>query len=285
MITPFKNDKIDYPAFTKILEFQDKKYVDGLVVCGTTGEGPSLSFSERESLFNFTREFYRDRKILVGSISSYTFNHTLEEARLALRCGMDALLVSPPIYLKTNRAGIEKFYRRIVDDTALPIIIYNVPKRTGYNLEVEVLEKLNKIDLIVSIKECSGNFSYVMQIKKYTDFAILSGDDMLYLQYLISGATGIISVVSNVFPQLMYKLQEYLIEGKTAKCVKLMDNAYNFMKSLFSEPNPIGIKVVMAADNFCSDAYRLPLVAPDNISKTKIISNYKTLKRILETGI
>lgn len=283
IVTPFKNNKIDYPDFTRILEYQDKKYIDGLIVCGTTGEGPSLSFSEKENLFNFTREFYRNRKILVGSISSYTFSHTLEEARLALRCGMDALLVNPPIYLRTNMEGIEKFYKAIADNTGLPIMIYNVPTRTGYSLDVGILERLSKTKMVKAIKECSGNFQYVMQIKKYTDLTVLSGDDILYLQYLISGAVGIVSVVSNMFPELMYKLQKYFIENKINKSIELMYKSYNFMKALFAEPNPIGIKVVMSTGGFCREDYRLPLNVAENSNRLKIIYEYRKLKKELSS--
>ncbi len=281
LITPFKNDKIDYPSLTKILEYQDKNYVAGLVVCGTTGEGPSLNFNEKENLFNFAREFYRDRKILIGGISSYTFAHTLEEARLALRCGMDALLVNPPIYLKTNANGIERFYKTISDNTGLPIILYNVPARTGYSLDIGVLEKLNKINLIKAIKECSNNFEYVMHIKRYTNFEILCGNDMLYLQYLISGAVGIVSVVSNIFPGLIYKLQKYFIENKVKKSIELIYKSHHFMKTLFSEPNPIGIKVAMSSCGFCEEIYRLPLNRADNNNRLNIISSCRKLKRVL----
>lgn len=251
-------------------------------MCGTTGEGPSLTFNEKENLFNFTREFYKDRKVLIGSISSYNFTHTLEEARLALRCGMDALLVNPPVYLKTTPDGIERFYKKIADNTILPIIIYNVPSRTGYNLDISVLEKLNKIDLIVGIKECSGDFKYVMQIKRYTDFVILCGDDILYLQYLMSGAKGIVSVVSNILPELMYKLQKYFIESKFKNCYTLITKAYDFMKVLFSEPNPIGIKAIMAANDFCEVDNRIPLVELNVKNRIKIISTYKKLKNALK---
>ncbi len=284
VITPFTSDgkKIDYPALTKIFKLQDKNFVDGLIICGTTGEGPSLTLTEKENLFNFAKAFYKNRKILIGCVSSYSFGDTIEEVRIALKIGMDALLVNPPVYLKTNTKGIEEYYRTIIENSRLPVIIYNVPARSGYNLDIDILEKLSKLDLITAIKECSGNFYYVMQIKKYTKFFVLCGNDLLYLQYLISGADGIVSVISNVQPEFLYKLRKLFLENKNKKLQELFSQAYEFMQSVFAEPNPVGIKYIMAYENFCQQVYRLPLTAPNEKSKARIASTYKQFKNYLK---
>ncbi len=245
---------------------------------GTTGEGPSLSLGEKENLFNFARAFFKNRKILIGGISCYTFSHIMEEVRIAVKTGMDGLLVNPPVYLKTNIKGIIEYYRTIMENSRLPIIIYNVPSRTGYNLDIDILEDLSKLDLVVCVKECSGNFHYVLQIKKYTRLPILCGDDLLYLQYLISGADGIVSVVSNILPELIYTYRKLFLENKIKKAQGLFSLSYGFLKTLFMEPNPAGIKFLMSYENFCKESYRLPLTAPSEKTKEKIVSEYKFLK-------
>ncbi|MFN7182238.1 MAG: 4-hydroxy-tetrahydrodipicolinate synthase [Planctomycetota bacterium] len=278
VITPFAEKKVDYFALSKIFEYQNKDFIKGLIIAGTTGEGCALTLTEKENLFNFARTFYKN-KILIAGISSFSFYHLLEEVRIAVKIGMDGLLVTPPVYLKTNRDGIEKFYKTVVENSRLPVIIYNVPSRTGYNLDIDILERLNKIDLVFAIKECSGNFEYVLNIKKYTNLSILCGDDLLYLLYLMAGADGIVSVVSNIFPHLVHQMQKLFLANKIKRVQKLFSESYEFIKSLFLEPNPIPIKFIMSYEGFCKEIYKLPLVPPSEKSKAKIISAYKKFKK------
>lgn len=282
LITPYKeNKKINYEKFIELIEEQINKGVDGLVILGTTGEASSLTNKEKNDLVDLAILVINKRvKLIVGCSSS----NTLEASKFALKLSkkkIDYLLVLTPYYLKTNNEGVIKHFNEIANKSKVPIIIYHVPSRTGQYIDKCVIKELSKHKNIIGIKEASGDLTYIDSIKEYLndDFILLSGNDDLLIETLKKGGSGIISVLSNVYPEVSIKTYNLCLNNKYKEAREYYQKYIDFIKLLFIEPNPIPIKEVMNYLNKEVGDYRLPLTNMSNINKSILINELEEINK------
>lgn len=261
LITPFNADnKIDVPSFRKVVEYVEKGGVAGVVACGTTGESATMSTLEHMDLIDLTVDCAKTT-VIAGTGSNNT-TEAVELTRHAYDAGADAVLIISPYYNKPNDAGLIAHFSSIARSADIPVILYNVPSRTGQDMSLEVITELAKIENIVGIKEASGNPVKVSRIIENTmdeDFVVLSGEDGLTLPFMSMGAVGVISVVANVVPEKMVDLVNAVQNNdlKTAKALHY--ELAPLTRVLFSETNPIPVKRAMNMLGLVNGRLRLPL--------------------------
>ncbi len=266
MITPFKNGQIDWLAFEKIIEYQIAKGVDGLVLCGTTGESPTLSHEEHNSVIERGVKIVKNRvKVIAGSGSNST-SESIELTKHAQKSGADAALVIAPYYNKPTQDGLYAHFRVVHDSTDLPIILYNVPGRTSVNISDDTIAKLAELKNIVGIKDATGDLArvYTLNAKLGKPFTLLSGEDMTAVSFNASGGHGIISVTSNLLPDVCAKVQGLSLDGKIAEANTIQQSLTNINAILFMQTSPIPIKYIMHLAGFCEAEIRMPLCEPSS---------------------
>lgn len=261
LVTPFRENNIDYDAMARLIAFHIDNGTDALVIIGTTGESATLSSAEKEALIAFTVKQVAGRlPVIVGTGS----NHTQEAIRLSIQAeelGANGLLVVTPYYNKATQKGLIEHYKAIADQVSCPIILYNVPSRTGVNLLPETVQALAQIPTIVGIKEASGDISQVAKLMRLvpSDFAVYSGNDDQILPMLSLGAQGVISVVANVLPQQTHDLVSHYLEGHFIKARQAQLEMLPLIDALFIEVNPIPVKMALSYMGYCESTMRLPL--------------------------
>ena len=277
LITPFtKDNRVDKDGIRQNIEFLVDGGVSGVVPCGTTGEAATLSIKEHEKVIEYAVEF-SSVPVVAGTGSNNT-TEALELTKFAQDAGADAVLLITPYYNKPNDSGMLKHFMTIADGVDIPIIIYNVPSRTGINLKPELTDKLAKVSNIVGIKEASGSLDQVTRIIELTkgeDFAVLSGDDGLTLPILSIGGTGVISVVANVAPKLVVSMVEAFRNGDREKARELHLTLAPLIRAMFLETNPIPVKKAVELIGLPAGNLRLPLapISTDNEKKLKAALN------------
>lgn len=259
LITPFREGKIDICALRRIIERQEEGGVAALVTAGTTGEAPTLTADEHAALVDLAAR-HTELPIIAGCGSNCTAR-AVELARAAYNAGAAALLAVTPYYNKTTPDGIVAHYTAIADATPLPLILYNVPSRTGFNLTPAMCAKLAGHERIVAVKEASGNIAACAGIAALCgdSMTLYSGNDDMILPLLSLGGKGVISVVSNIFPAETAALCRAYEQGDTMGAAQLQYRLLPAVNALFSHVNPIPVKSVMAAWGLCTDEFRLPL--------------------------
>ncbi len=261
LVTPFtKNNTIDAESFRKIVSFAEKGGVSGIVACGTTGESATLSMAEHKQLIDISIDCAKV-PVIAGTGSNNTVE-AVELTRYAADAGADAALVISPYYNKSNRAGLLAHFNTIAKVADIPIILYNVPSRTGQDIALDVIAELARIDNIVAIKEASGSVekvSRIIEMTKDDDFVVLSGEDGLTLPIVSLGGTGVISVVANVVPALMVKLVDAARKGDLKTAREMHFKVAPLTRALFSETNPIPVKRAMEHMGLAKGDLRLPL--------------------------
>ena len=273
LITPFRAGQVDYPALEKLLEFQLENGIDGIVACGTTGEPATMTAQEWESvLAAILRQVHGRVPVIAGTGGNNTAD-TIQKARRARELGADAQLCVTPFYNKTTQAGLVAHYRAIARDGALPVILYNVPSRTGLNMLPETLQTLAKEDGIIAMKEASGNMVQIMNMIHQCggDIAFYSGSDELTAPVRAVGGMGTISVLSNIAPALMRDMTHLPLEEAEALNLRAMP----LIAALFSEVNPIPVKAAAAMMGLCENEVRLPLI-PLSPKNTEILRQEMT---------
>ena len=244
----------------------------GLVVLGTTAETPNLTDSEKEEIIKKAVKKAKDKiPIIVGTGSNST-RHTIEETKKAENLGADAVLIVTPYYNKPTDEGVYRHFECVVNSTNIPIIVYNVPARTGKNVSAKLIKRISGLERIIGIKEASGDINQVMDIKSNlpSDFLIFSGDDSLTLPMLSLGVDGVISVVSNLYPIEIRDLINCGLSGNFEKASEIHYRLLPFTKAIFRETNPIGIKYAMFLKSLIKEAYRLPMCEISEENKEKI---------------
>lgn len=260
LLTPFKDGEVDYNAFAATVDWQIETGVDFLVPLGTTGETPTLSESEKLLVLEVTLKHARGHKVVAG-VGSNSVQGTLDNMRLLQDA--DAFLVVVPFYNKPPQRGIYEYFKVIAESTDKPIILYNVPGRTGTNCTAETTLALARdVKNIVGVKEASGNMEQAKSILagRPEGFSVLSGNDEDTMELMASGADGVISVASNLFPSAMAEFVHKIADGSTAEARKMHDRLLPLFKALFVEPNPIPAKAAMAQLGLMENSLRLPLV-------------------------
>lgn len=275
LLTPFKEDlSIDYQAYEKLLIRQVEQGIDFLVPLGTSGETPTLSREEKLELLRITKEHSAGKPLLVGC-GSNSLNATLENIAL-VHDYADALLVVVPFYNKPTQEGLYLYYKALAEHTDKPIVMYNVPGRTGVNMKAETsLRIAREVKGVIGIKEASGDFQQVKQIidGSEEDFLVLSGDDDMTFELIKAGADGVISVASNVLPKEVGRMCGLALNGEFEKAGLLNEKLMPLFKACFVESNPIPGKEALHQLGLCTNAVRLPLSR----------ANENTCKRIKET--
>ena len=262
LITPFYSDgSVNYDKLRELIEYHISNKTDGIVLIGTTGEATTLSFEEQCEIVRFGLEVVNKRvHVMVGSGS----NDTLKACMLSKafsEMGADSLLVITPYYNKTNTLGLIKHFEMIAESSSCPIVLYNVPSRTGMSIPMEAYEILSKNPKIIGVKEASGNMEYTKEVCKYLndDFILLSGNDDIIVDMIKLGAKGVISVLANIAPNNTHLMCEYALNGNYDEAYKIQESLLDVAKSLFYETNPIPVKAAMNYLDFKVGGYRMPL--------------------------
>ncbi len=259
MITPFRDGELDEERLKKNIEFQISSGVDGLVPVGTTGESPTLSFREHERVIEITVEVAAGRVPVVAGTGANSTSEALELHAFAKKAGANACLSVNPYYNKPTQEGLYRHFMTLADKVDLPIVLYNIPGRTGITMTAQTVARLRKHPNIVAIKEATGIIDMTSEIRSLCDITVLSGDDTLTLPLMAIGAAGVISVASNLVPAMVKKLTSLAMAGDFMEAAKIHHMLFPLVKSLFLEGNPVGIKYAMQAAEMDTGELRLPL--------------------------
>ena len=260
--TPFTKDGVNFEEFGKIIEFQIQNNIDAIIVCGTTGESATMSTEEKKETIKYAIEKVAKRtKVVVGTGSNNT-KSAIEMSKYAEEVGADGILVVTPYYNKTTQKGLIAHYKGVAEAVNLPIIMYNVPSRTGVNILPKTCMELSKIKNIVAIKEASGDISQVAKIANLCkdDLTIYSGNDDQIIPVLSLGGKGVISVLSNIMPKYTHNMTKKYLEGDLEEARKMQLEVSDLIEALFTEVNPIPVKYALNLMGYKFGIPRLPLI-------------------------
>jgi 4-hydroxy-tetrahydrodipicolinate synthase len=275
LVTPFRDGGVDYKSLGALVEDQISRGIDGLVPCGTTGESPTLTEKEHGEVISFVVKTARKRVPVIAGTGSNSTAEALHYTRFAKDAGADAALLVCPYYNKPSQRGLIAHFRKVADEVDLPQILYNIQGRTGINMVPETIRELSTHPRIAGVKEASGNLEQMVRIREMCrpDFLLLSGDDTLTLPVLSIGGAGVISVVSNLIPDVVSRMVKDYREGRVEEARAAFHRYNPLTKAVMStDANPVGIKAVLAMKGVLSEEYRLPLVpataeAKENLRK------------------
>ncbi|MBN1326769.1 MAG: 4-hydroxy-tetrahydrodipicolinate synthase [Candidatus Cloacimonetes bacterium] len=284
LVTPFKNNEIDYNAFELLLDFHIENKTDGILLCGTTGESPALAGDEKERFIRFGIARCKGKIPVMVGTGTNNLSHTLAATERAQSWGADSALVITPYYNKPNQTGLYHYFKAVSDHTDIPLIIYNVPGRTGVNISSETLLKLaEECSSIIGIKEASGDLTKISRIVRDADedFSVLSGEDDLNYAVLCSGGKGVISVTANIVPAEIRQLVSLCEQHKYTDALQIHLELLELNSALFIETNPIPVKAALHMMGKITDEIRLPLfhLNDKNLSVLqKTLSKYNLIK-------
>ena len=263
IVTPFlKDGQIDFDGFRKLIEHLISGMVEYLVVLGTTGESATVHGEDKQKVFSFVNEVNSGRLPLVAGIGGYDTNEVIKGFKEFDLTGYDAILSVSPYYSKPNQEGIFQHFKLLDQHTPLPIMMYNVPGRTGQNLTAETQVRIaQECKNIFATKEASGDMEQVMQIlkNKPENFMVISGDDPITLPMVACGADGVVSVVANVYPKEFSDMVRLCLDGNFASALPLHFKYLDIIKSLFTEGNPSGVKAYLSEMGICENTFRMPV--------------------------
>lgn len=283
LVTPFKNSReIDYPALERLINYQIAGGSAGFVPCGTTGESATLTEEERKKVIEKTIEFTNKRALVIAGTGTNSTSTTIKLTKMAKDAGADGVLIVCPYYNKPTQEGIYQHFKEVALAVDIPILIYNIPGRSGVNISPETVKRLSEIKNIVGIKEASGSLQQACEIiaKCSDSFSVLSGEDMLTLPMISVGGKGAISATSNVVPGEMAGMITHALNGEFAKAREIHYRLLSLFKALFVETNPIPVKAALKLMGLCDGSVRLPLVeaSPSTVNLLKEV--LKELKKI-----
>ena len=269
--TPFdENDNICFDEFKRLVEFQIENGINAIVVCGTTGEASAMTQEEKQELIKYCVKIVNKRVPVIAGVGSNNTKKVIENEKFAQKVGADGLLIVTPYYNKTTQKGLVEHYKKIASQTDLPIILYNVPSRTGVNILPETYLELSKIKNIVATKEANGDISSVIKTKYLCkdELHIYSGNDDQILPVLSVGGIGVISVLSNLKPRYTANMIQNYFDGKLIQATKMQIEAIELINNLFKEVNPIPVKAAINMMGFRFGKPRLPLIeCSENLKK------------------
>lgn len=280
LVTPFENGKVDEKAFRKLIDFHIDNGTDGLVPCGCTGEAATLVMEEQKRLIKIAVEISEKRIPVVAGTGSNNTAEAVELTVFAKKAGCDGALIISPYYNKPTPEGQYRHYRAIAQKADIPIMLYNVPSRTGISLLPTTVARLSKVDNIVAIKEAAGSVQQVMDILSLCDIIVMSGDDAMTLPFMSVGAKGVVSVVANIVPAKVHDLVQSFLDGDKEKSRKIHFEILALCKAMFIETNPIPVKTALGMMGMIGEEWRLPLCEMDRENRTKlekILGEYKLI--------
>lgn len=277
LVTPFTKDGINFEELKRLLEFQIEQSTDSIIICGTTGEASTMSIQEKKEVIKFAVEVVHKRIPVIAGTGGNNTNEVITLSKYAQSVGVDGLLIVTPYYNKTTQSGLIAHYSEISKQVCLPIILYNVPSRTGLNIESETCFELSKISNIVGIKEASGNLSQIAKIASLCkdNLWIYSGNDDQILPILSLGGIGVISVLSNIAPKFVHNMVFDYLSGNFTLAKDSQIKAIPLISSLFCEVNPVPVKASLNKMGYNVGFPRLPLVPMSKV-------HYETLEKELK---
>jgi len=283
IVTPFKNGQVDEEKLRDLIEFQIENGTDGIVPCGTTGESPTLSHAEHDRVIEITVDAVKKRVPVIAGTGSNSTEEALRLTKHAYDVGADAALMVTPYYNRPTQEGMYQHYKFIAEKVSIPIVVYNVPSRTGANILPETLARLSKIPNIVAVKEAAGSLKQMQEVIQLCgkDFSVLSGDDYFTYPLLCIGGHGIISVISNVAPADMAAMVDAFEAGDMKKALALHYKMTPLVDALFIETSPTPVKTALALMGMIENEIRLPLykMSDANLEKLKkVMTNYGLIK-------
>lgn len=273
IVTPFDENGIDFNKLEKLLEWHINENTDAIIICGTTGEASTMTDEEKKEAIRFTVEKVNKRIPVIAGTGSNNTKYTIKLSQYAEKVGADGLLIVTPYYNKTTQKGLITHYEAIANEVNIPIIIYNVPGRTGLNILPETICKLSNHSNIKGVKEASGNIAQVIEISRLVpkDFYIYSGNDDMIVPLLSVGGHGVISVVANILPKDTHNMVKYFLDGDLESAKKLQLQMKPLIDTLFIEVNPIPVKEAMNILGMDVGNCRLPLVPMSIKNREKLI--------------
>ncbi len=266
LITPFTKCGVDYEALEKLVEFQIAGGTDALVINGTTGEPSTMTTEEKDKILNTVIKIVNHRIPIIAGTGNNNTALSVEQSVKAEKAGADGILVVTPYYNKCTQNGLVAHFKTIADAVGIPMVMYNVPARTGVNIQAATVSKCFEHKNIVAVKEASGNIEQIVDIGRYCDIDIYSGDDAITVPILSAGGKGVISVVSNVIPSFVNKMVKTYFSGDTKGALKMQHQMGALEKLMFCEVNPIPVKKACELMGLCNNIVRLPLteLEPDH---------------------
>ncbi len=282
LITPFKNGNVDYGALEKLVEFQIEDGTDGILVCGTSGESPTLSYEEHEAVIEFAVKSSKNRIHIMAGTGANSTEEAIRFTSFAKAVGANSALLVVPYYNKPTQEGLYRHFSKIAKEVDIDIYIYNIPSRTGIEISVDTMERIAKEHPnIKGSKESTPNMDRISEIlKRIPNFTVFSGDDSLTLPMMSLGAKGVVSVVSNIMPKELKKLTDYALNGDYEKAREMHYYLLDMFKILFIETNPVPVKTALSLMNMVKKEFRLPLceMIPQNEEKLKeVMKRYNLL--------
>ena len=281
LVTPFHKDgSVDEKGLRKLVDFQIENGTDFLVVHGSTGEAATLNIQEKENTLSIVIDQNKGKLPIVVGIAGNDTAALVKKIKSFDVKGVDGILSASPHYNKPSQKGIIEHFKAIAHATSLPIILYNVPGRTGSNMEAVTILELAKIDNIIGVKEASGDVNQVMQILKEapSDFAVLSGEDALTMPFVAMGGHGVISVVANALPKAFSTMVNAVIHGDLDKAQSIHFDVLDITDDFFAEGNPPGVKYCLQLLNICNETVRLPLTTISTDLKQKMEQKLNKIK-------
>ena len=264
IVTPFTEIGVNYPVLADLIEFQIKGGIDAIVACGTTGEASTMPDEEHINVIKFTVEQVKGRVPVIGGTGSNDTHHAVELSKAAEAVGADGILTVTPYYNKTTQKGLYGHFKMIADSIKIPAILYNIPSRTGFNMNPDTIQKLSEIENIIAVKECTlGQAGDVVNLCG-PDFSIYSGDDNNVLPILSLGGTGVISTMGNIIPKDVHDMVAKFFQGDVKGAIALQLHTLNLIKALFCEVNPIPIKAAVNLMGLNAGPCRMPLSEIDD---------------------
>lgn len=277
LVTPFRDGKVDYTALENLIEEQIKSGVTGLVPVGTTGESPTLNVDEHMQVVEFfARQADKRCQIIAGTGANSTCE-AVHMSKRAAEIGVTATLQVTPYYNKPSGEGLYRHFIEVAEQSGLPVVLYNVPGRTGKEIPLETVVRLAEHPLIVAIKEAGGSVDRVSALQDACSLTVLSGDDSLTLPMMAVGARGVISVASNLIPAEISAMAALALQGDFADALAIHRNYYPLFRDLFLESNPIPVKAALAKMGKIREEYRLPLCPISEANRKKL---YETMQKV-----
>lgn len=271
LVTPFRNGKVDEKALKGLLNFHLREGTDVIVPCGTTGESATMSHQEHRDTMTFVVEYINHRIPVICGCGSNNTTEALGLVQHAKKIKADGVLVVTPYYNKPTQEGLFRHYEYLASRVDIPLVLYNVPGRTGISIAPETVARLSKIDTIVAIKEASGSMDQADQIMQLCDMPVLSGEDSLNFPLIAIGARGVISVVANIAPRLVKGMVSAALAGNMEEARSIHKTLYPISKTVFIETNPIPVKTALGMMGKIKPELRMPLceMRPENEKKLK----------------
>ncbi|MDD6012840.1 MAG: 4-hydroxy-tetrahydrodipicolinate synthase [Oscillospiraceae bacterium] len=277
LITPLNEQGVDYPKFKKVIDWQIEKGISALVIAGTSGEASTLTDEEHRQVLKFAVDTVAGRVPVIAGTGSNDTAYAIDLTKYACEIGCDAMLVVTPYYNKATQNGLIKMFTAIADASTKPIILYNVPSRTGVNIEPATYAALAEHPMIQGIKEANGNIEKIVETMALCGdkLDLYSGNDDQVIPLLSVGGKGVISVLSNVMPTETVEMCNKFFAGDIKGAAKMQFDMLGLIKALFSEVNPIPVKAAMAAMGFCDDYVRLPLTPMEEAHKAVLLQKMR----------